>query len=90
MPDKFPQKPLKNPTPAERRAYREKIERYQGMDMDPKSNHEIRADKTKNTLSKESDEEIRLSGSKLQQYFKDDRGLGSPSNYDDYSEESEP
>lgn len=90
MPDKIPQKPLRNPSKAEKEAYREKQERYQGMDMEPKSAREIKADKSKNLLSRETDEEIRLSGSKSQQYFKDDRGLGSPASYDDFSEESEP
>lgn len=82
---------LRNPTRAEKQAYRERVQHGQGSDLDPKSSREIQSNKkSSNPFSKESDEEARLSGSKNLQYIKNTRGLSSQINYDDYSEESEP
>lgn len=81
---------MKNSDDSKKRNYREKKQHGQGYDLEPKSHNEIKSQKNKNPLAKESDEESRLSGSKSQQYFKDQHGLGSPLNYDDYSDESFP
>ncbi len=83
--------PLKNPTRAEKIAYKEKMQRGQGMDLEPKSNYENASSTSKDPLAKENNEERRLDGSQNQQYYGDDRkGLGSPSNHDDYGDESFP
>ena len=81
------QKKLHNPTRAEKHAYKEKLQRGQGMDLESKSFHEIRKDK-KPFLTE--DEESRLDASKNLQYRGYDKGLGDPSLYDDYSEDSLP
>jgi len=80
---------LRNPTKAEKLAYKEKMQHGQGFDLEPKSDKEIQSQKL-NSISKEFDEESRLSGSQNQQYFKDEKSLGSPANHDDYGEESFP
>ena len=81
---------MRNPTRAEKLAYKEKLQHGQGLDLEPKSDKEIKSQKRLNPLAKENDEEIRLSGSQNQQYFADNGGLGSAPNYDDYSGESFP
>ena len=82
--------PLRNPTRAEKQAYREQQVRGVGKKLEPLSNKEIKAINPRNVLVKEQKEEIRLSGSQNLQYRKEDHGLGSPLNYDDHSEEAFP
>lgn len=80
----------RNPTRAEKIAFKEQMQRGQGFDLEPKSDKEIQSQKKCNSLAKENDEEIRLSGSQNQQYFRENSGLGSPPNYDNYDDESFP
>jgi hypothetical protein len=82
--------PLKNPTRAEKQAYREQMQRGLGKKLEPLSNKEIKVIRERNPLTNEQREEKRLSGSQNLQYRKDVYGLGSPLNYDDYSEEAFP
>jgi hypothetical protein len=81
------EKKFRNPTRAEKIAYKEKLQHGQGMDLEPKSFHEIHKDK-KPFLNE--DEESRMDGSKNLQYRRNDKGLGDPSMHDDYSEDSLP
>ncbi len=71
-----------------KKTYKEKLQSGQGYDLDPKSVWENKIDKKNPSI--ERNEERRLSGSNLDHFFPDQCGLGSPSDYDDYSEESHP
>jgi hypothetical protein len=71
-----------------KRTYREQLPNGQGYDLEPKSYWENKTEKNK--FFKESDEERRLDKNNLDHYFPDQRGLGSPSKEDDYSEDSYP
>lgn len=68
--------------------YKEKLPNGQGYDLDPKTVWENKKDK-KNPFF-EKNEERRLSKSNLDHFFPDQHGLGSPADYDDYSDESHP
>ncbi len=81
---------FKNLTKAEKAIYKEKLQHGQGMDLEPKSGHEIKSGKSKSQLSNQFDEETRLNGGKNTQYFKDGNHLGSLPEYDDMDDESAP
>lgn len=81
---------LKNPTKVEKATYKERLEHGQGFDLEPKSNHEIKSERSNNIFSNQFDEEVRLNGGRNTHYFKDGNNLGSLPEYDDMSDESEP
>jgi hypothetical protein len=71
-----------------KKSYKEKLPNGQGKDLEPKNHWENKA-KKKNPFV-ERDENRRLSGSNLDHYFPDQHGLGSPSDHDDFGEDSFP
>ena len=82
---------LKNPTKEQKRAYKEKQQRGQGMDLDKLTEAEIKIRNHKDFHSVERKEERRLDGSSGYEYLGNDKdGLGSPTQYDDHSSESRP
>ncbi len=82
------EKKLTNPTKGEKRAYKDKLERGQGMNLDARDTNEINASKIKDPLYKEKEIERSLDGSSGTEYWRDERGLGSYPKHDDYGEES--
>ena len=81
---------LRNPTRAEKREYKEKLQYGQGLNFEPKSQNEIENEKQKRAIQFGNSIERRLSGSNLDHYRRDNNKLGSPSDYDDLSEDSFP
>ncbi len=72
------------------KSYKEQLPKKQGLDLEPKTDKEIKSQKGQNERSREFDEEARLSGSKDLQYLREKNHLGSYPNCDDHSEESFP
>ncbi len=70
-----------------KKSYKEKLQHGQGYDLEPKTPWEIKKDKS-DSRNREFDEERRLSGVNLDHYYRDDQGLGSPIDHDDYGDES--
>ena len=81
---------LRNPTRAEKREYKEKLQYGQGIDLEPKSKNEIESDQNLKSKSVEGNTERRLSGSNLDFYRRENNRLGSHPDYDDLGEDSFP
>jgi len=71
-----------------KKSYKEQLPNGQGSDLDPKSVWENK--RQQKAPSNEANESRRLSGSNLDHFFYDRNCLGSPAEYDDFSDESHP
>lgn len=72
---------------SKKKSYKEKLLHGQGYDLEPKTHWEIKKDRC-NSRNIDYDEERRLSGVNLGHFYRDQNGLGSPIEHDDYSDES--
>ena len=78
---------FKNPTKASKANYKEKLQHGQGIDLEPKSNFEIKSQKSNNEIANQFDEEARLNGGRNTQFNKDGNQLGSLPEYDGMDDE---